>query len=354
MENTLKSETINKVLVSTIVTLGIGAAPIIPSEMELAYSYQYDTTQIVSEERAIATTSVEKVSQPKTETFSDADGNGVISVSVFTDRKGNVVETQIPDAKYQSMGERGGAKNNPTKTELTSVLDRVIPTTKAAVTRDTKSLTYNGTAASSVTFSHDGGSGTDRLTAVVIQAIDLNKLVSSVTYNGTNLTKIDEVQRGGQARYLSQWYLAGSDTGSNNVVVSFSGGNSRSIVGAVTLSGINQTNPLDDWDSFSDASADTTSPFSMTASVAGCWPIGFVVAASAQASTHNPDSNSSEIDEFDIYLLIESATTPLSSSGAVSIGTTHPSSISGGVAGLYCPEDGGGGATRRVINVTQF
>jgi hypothetical protein len=68
--------------------------------------------------------------------------------------------------------------------------------------------------------------------------------VSSITYAGQTLTKINEVINSDDA-LVELWYRLAPATGTNNVVVNFSGTNDEgAVIGAITFTGVNQSTPL--------------------------------------------------------------------------------------------------------------
>lgn len=94
----------------------------------------------------------------------------------------------------------------------------------------------------SLTFSHDGGSGANRL--LVLQIAELYSVsTSSVTYNGTALTRLDFQADGGTTIKSEMWYLVNPPTGINNVVITFSSF-TDTVVRAVNVTGVNQTTPF--------------------------------------------------------------------------------------------------------------
>ena len=118
------------------------------------------------------------------------------------------------------------------------------PAGSTAITRDSFSST-TGAAVSSLTWSHTVA-GSDRILIVAVQVFDdtsqAERTVSSVTYNGDALTRIDRKDEGNIAAEL--WYRIAPDTGTNNVVVTLGAANDFSIAGATSFTGVDQTNPI--------------------------------------------------------------------------------------------------------------
>jgi len=106
---------------------------------------------------------------------------------------------------------------------------------------------------STYSFNHTTGSLTNGLIAVVVisrgAAANGDMNVSSVTYNGASLTKAVEVNSGdipaSATLAVSIWYRVAPTSGTNSVAVTYTGTVNHSVAYAVTLSGVDQTNPLD-------------------------------------------------------------------------------------------------------------
>jgi len=101
---------------------------------------------------------------------------------------------------------------------------------------------------STLTFSHTV-SGTNRILLVGVAVFDSNEAlrpVTSVTYNGVALTKIDDEDTGaGSSERAELWYLVAPATGANNVVITTTGSVTQIVGGAVSLTGVNQSSPVD-------------------------------------------------------------------------------------------------------------
>ena len=107
----------------------------------------------------------------------------------------------------------------------------------------TRTTTDDGVSGST-SFSHDGGSGSNRLLTVHITII--GAIASTdVTYGGVSLTKLNGV--GNSILQSATWYLAGPATGTNTVIISWS----LSFTGikqmtAITWEGVDQSIPVAD------------------------------------------------------------------------------------------------------------
>lgn len=117
------------------------------------------------------------------------------------------------------------------------------------------SATSDTTAISSLTFSHDS-SGTDRLLLVGVSFNpNQGETVSSVTYNGTALSFVGSATHSNDAR-IEIWQLVAPDTGTHDVVVTFSAElQYGAVAGAQTFTGVHQTTPLGTFVGANDISA---------------------------------------------------------------------------------------------------
>jgi Tfp pilus assembly protein PilX len=86
--------------------------------------------------------------------------------------------------------------------------------------------------------------GVDRLLLVGVSLRrDNSQTVSSVTYGGVPLSKIDTIDNDPQVR-VEMWYLVAPALGSNSLSINVSD-NSRFVAGVVSFDGVDQTTPLE-------------------------------------------------------------------------------------------------------------
>src|SRR3989344_3768207 len=87
---------------------------------------------------------------------------------------------------------------------------------------DAASETSAGAGDENITWSHTVGTGNDRIlvVGVYIRGVSQSPTVSGITYNGTALTKVNDETNG--AVRVEQWYLLSPDSGTHNIVASFS------------------------------------------------------------------------------------------------------------------------------------
>jgi hypothetical protein len=96
----------------------------------------------------------------------------------------------------------------------------------------------------SLTIAHTT-SGTNRLMLVGVSTLPNGTTVGSVTYDGINLTRVGfEEPSAGHTR-VEIWALVAPSTGTHDVVVNLTGTTYQgAVVGVMTFTGVNQTNPL--------------------------------------------------------------------------------------------------------------
>ncbi|HEX9638719.1 MAG TPA: C25 family cysteine peptidase, partial [Acidobacteriota bacterium] len=133
---------------------------------------------------------------------------------------------------------------------------------------DTATSADTGTGtASSLTFSLTvGSSGNGRLLIVGVSIRNSgSQTVSSVTYNGVNLTQVGARSNSAHAR-IEIWRLVAPATGANNVVVTMSAA-ARFVAGAASFTGVNQTTPVGTF--FSNIGSNSTPSVNVTGVLEG-------------------------------------------------------------------------------------
>lgn len=113
------------------------------------------------------------------------------------------------------------------------------------------STTISGSSINSMNWQHTTGNGDDRILIVTIDTSRSNggtpKTVSSVTYDGVALTKAAEVAYSSDPRIQTYlYYLVNPSSGTKTITVVFSSGGTsmQAVAGSVTYTNVNQTNPL--------------------------------------------------------------------------------------------------------------
>jgi hypothetical protein len=139
----------------------------------------------------------------------------------------------------------------------------------AAITFDSSSSVVSGTTtATTVSWSHTVGAGSNRILIVGVSIVDTSEnSVSSINYGGSALTRIGTRNRnaGGYYYYTEMWYLLSPANGTNTITVNIS--NSASIAaGAASFAGVNLSSPLG---TFVSANANNSAPTVNATTVAG-------------------------------------------------------------------------------------
>ena len=133
---------------------------------------------------------------------------------------------------------------------------------------NTDSATTSSAGASSLTFSHSVFTGTDSilLVEVVVRQNAQNQHVTSITYNGVNLTSLGSANAPG-SEDAEIWYLLSPTVavGISGVVVNLSG-SAPFAASATTFYGVNQSNPTN---LFSAITSTTGSPYSIVSYTPG-------------------------------------------------------------------------------------
>lgn len=210
---------LQRTIIAGAALITASAVPIVPDEMSFQYAYQYPASDLRTYTIESPTSSPKTIKLPDS-SFTDDDGNGVISVAVFKDAKENKVFIQIPDATYSKMTSRGGFDFNPTKTQFQSIFDALTKPAEAEASITFDAATGSTVTGTSLTFSHTA-SASANLIVVPISTGNSGDKVTGVTYNGTALARID-AQGATTDRWAYLYYLANPSTGANNVVVTTS------------------------------------------------------------------------------------------------------------------------------------
>lgn len=98
-------------------------------------------------------------------------------------------------------------------------------------------------SASSLSWSHTVGSGTNRILVVGVSIRRANRVVNSITFGGVNLTQAGSQNSAANISRMEMWYLLNPPSGPATVTVTLAGA-SDFVAGAVSFSGIDQTVPL--------------------------------------------------------------------------------------------------------------
>ena len=220
-----------------------------------------------------------------------------ISTSKITFKKAHPAQAadNIEEVKFELVGTDLKRVGDPNGTPATAVLASNVSSFTvggagccSVVTVDNTS-TGSTDGGSSITISH-ATSGTNRLMLVGVSFNNDNyETVTSVTYNGTALTKVGERNNSDDAMVYI-YSLVAPDTGTHNVVITFSAALAQeAVAGVMTFNGVDQSTPLG---SFYSSEGDDTATASLDITSADGEFVYAVIAAEYDALT--ADSGYSE------------------------------------------------------------
>jgi prepilin-type N-terminal cleavage/methylation domain-containing protein len=192
------------------------------------------------------------------------------------------------EIKFELVGTNLRRVGDPNGTPATAVLASNVNSFQVSGAGCCSVVTADNTTSgsidglSSITISH-ATSGTNRLMLVgVTFNNDNNETVTSVTYNGVALTLKGTETNSDDAR-VEIWSLVAPDTGTHNVVITFSAALAQEgIAGVMTFNGVDQSTPLG---SFYSVQGDDTATASLDISSAEGEFVYGVIAAEYDALT---------------------------------------------------------------------
>jgi len=132
---------------------------------------------------------------------------------------------------------------------------------------------------SSLTFSHTVGSGSNRILVVGIYNKSGGDLVTSVTFNGTALTRLGTAS-GGSLNQGYLYYLLNPDTGTHNIVVTLSGETTALHAAAASFFGVDSLDNLD-----TDSGTNGYRSLSISGLGSGDWCVGICAHTSGTSCT---------------------------------------------------------------------
>ena len=260
--------------------VGGTVTPVVPNDMTLLYSYQgpYLAQFIQDAPVQVSSSTPLQPAAPKEKRpiFSDDNGDGIISVSVFQGKDGKLKYVQIPETRYADMGKKDGVKQNPKETEFLTILEAVATPAKAAIAFDVASEAKdNSGSVSSITYSHTI-TGSNPILVVVSQAY--SQTFSGATYNGTAMTLVSLARYSTSNVYGALWIMQAPPTGANNVVVTLNGttaGNKQFAIHSMSYTGAAQTGQPDSFGT-NTAEGSSVTTFTVTTTVvnSNTWLVG--------------------------------------------------------------------------------
>ncbi len=152
--------------------------------------------------------------------------------------------------------------------------------------------------ASSSTHAHTVSTGVNRVLIVGVESQDASitdGTVTGITYAGVAMTKIDAIQIASDGQYQRSelWYLTAPATGSNNIVVSFTGTVSSGIVGGLSYTNASQS-PLTI--TAKDAQASTTPSVSVTTLVNNSLVVDIISHGNGSNITQSVNTGTERLD----------------------------------------------------------
>ena len=212
----------------------------------VALTYNPDRAVNSADTLAITATFSQGMSASPQISIVNATGDSIQAATSMTGSAGDTVWTFNFDVPASNSGDTTvtitGTDIAGNSNEAASNNTFTIDTSPPVIEID--SVTTASGDANSFTFSHSV-SGTNRLLVVSVQTSN-GIVVDTVTHAGQNLTEFASMTHAGSKPYVSTWRLVAPSTGSNNVVVTLSVGNSdKTVIGAVSYIGVDQSTPID-------------------------------------------------------------------------------------------------------------
>ena len=323
---------LKKIGISLIMVGGLSISPLVPSQLELQYSYQYPASNYQQEVWDEATNT--NVPNPQKE-FEDDDKNDLISVSVFTDSVGNIVYQQIPDTQYSDMGKGDGFSKNPKKSELRSLLEIATPRVEAAIALDSANAGASGTG-TSLTYAHTTA-GSNRILFVGFAVTTQNTDdITGVTYNGVALTIVNKIKvPTTDDRWTYLYYLVAPATGANNIVISSTSSTAKT-ANAVSYTGASQTG-VPDSSATNTATSGTTFSLTTTSVADNSWLVGLLRVGSTGLVAGSGTTLRGTVSSFTKMADSNAAVTP-AGSNSLNFTTDGNSPRYGGVVASFAPD----------------
>ncbi len=210
--------------------------------------------------------------------------------------------TQSAGGTY-SVGVFGTEALSPGPTLYWKFDDAVDPTAKDSSTnnnpgtfnkiaKDVATSAQAGGSQSSISWSHTVAAGLN-LILVVETSILEDVAVSNIKYNNVALTKIRNDSVGANKARTEIWYLVNPSTGSNTVAVTLASTLSAShgiTAGAISFSGVDQTNPIDANTGNTDAVGSSSISDSITTVANNAWIVDVHASGSTDPTAPIPTS----------------------------------------------------------------
>lgn len=223
-------KTLTGIAVGATLIIGGGTVDLVPVNLTPEQYFQYHVEDYKGTwTETTATTTVQHIQDVPN--FSDDNGDGLISYSFATNKKGEKVYTQMPDNGYGKIGKKNGAIYNldyPTVDHITlaeAIMEGLAPeTAQAAIARLSANTWSGGASASSQTIPITISAGSDavlilRWTSTQTGAHD----ITSISYNGVSMgTPKQSVTPSGNALETYTLFLGTTDGSPHNIVINYS------------------------------------------------------------------------------------------------------------------------------------
>ncbi len=150
---------------------------------------------------------------------------------------------------------------------------------EAAIAYDNASNDYGSP---SLSWSHEVKGGSDRIVIVGTSCSntgDSTANIATLTYDGTNLLPNEirqDLKFDSESRSTAMYYLVNPPIGTRTVSVTFDSGAIRSAGGAISLTGVDTTNPVDA-DNGVAGGTGTTASVTVTTNTAGAWVVDTLI-----------------------------------------------------------------------------
>ena len=158
---------------------------------------------------------------------------------------------------------------------------RIVGLSQSSIAHDTTSSTESSGSVSSLTHSMTVADNSNRVLIACVSSYGSSPTITGVTWNGDTMTAVpnSESYQAGSNNRTQIYYIISPDTGSHNIVASFSGSATCGI-GGMSFYNVDQTTPVGAGNT-SSATATATSSLALTPTVTGSWIIAMISSSSS-------------------------------------------------------------------------
>lgn len=194
------------------------------------------------------------------------------------------------------------------------------------------------TASSTLTYSHTTGTLTDGVLIVGVGYFIRTASITGITYGGVAMTLRRRYDDGTRLATSEIWYLVNPPSGANNVAITKSEATAGMSSVALTLSGVDQTTPIEADGANVVFGTHTTHSGSVTTATANAWVVDGLF-----GTTGTPTATSSQTRR--------SSSTPLPGGDVYTIGTRGPVATPGSEAASWSFSSTGNASNMIVVSV---